>query len=82
VPLYWAITTVVLLYHAGVAPDLAQWDLTWPNVIGSYFFVPVPRLTGAISPVVGVGWTLNYEMFFYTVFAVATLLSRRIAVIA
>jgi peptidoglycan/LPS O-acetylase OafA/YrhL len=35
-----------------------------------------------MNPVVGQGWTLNYEMLFYLIFAVAVLGSRRIAVAA
>ena len=49
-------------------------------MIGSYLFVPVMRATGELRPVLGQGWTLNYEMFFYVLFACAMLLPRRLAV--
>ena len=32
------------------------------------------------APVVGQGWTLNYEMFFYVLFAVSVFFPRRLAV--
>ncbi len=35
-----------------------------------------------MAPVHGVGWTLNYEMFFYSCFAFALLFSRKAGVIA
>ena len=46
-----------------------------------YLFIPYPQLNGLMAPVHGVGWTLNYEMFFYTCFCVALLFSRRTGVL-
>jgi exopolysaccharide production protein ExoZ len=40
----------------------------------------IPRFDGAgsaVFPLLGVGWTLNLEMFFYAVFAVMLVISRR-----
>ncbi|MGO7168918.1 acyltransferase family protein [Rhizobium leguminosarum] len=71
VPLYWLATlfsaTVALL-----APSLLKstvFDL--PHLIASLFFLPWsnPADPSTITPVVVPGWTLNYEMFFYFVFA-------------
>jgi exopolysaccharide production protein ExoZ len=82
VPLYWAATTIwlcwILAYHQGLAP----YDLDWRSVLASYVFLPYPGPSGLYqAPVLGVGWTLNYEMFFYAIFAVALLFPRRVAVI-
>ena len=80
VPLYWILTSLVLLGTA-VAPSLLNTPPGGPGVvIGSYLFVPVMRSTGELRPVLGQGWTLNYEMFFYLLFACAMLLPRRLAV--
>ena len=35
-----------------------------------------------MQPIHGLGWTLNYEMFFYAVFTAAIVLPRRAAVLA
>ena len=48
--------------------------------VASFLFWPYPRVDGLAFPVHLLGWTLNYEMFFYAVFAVAILLPRRAAV--
>jgi exopolysaccharide production protein ExoZ len=61
VPLYWLITTVVV-----VMGHYPAW-----RVIGSYFFF----WTGE-QPVVNVGWTLDYEMLFYAIFAVGLTMPR------
>lgn len=79
VPIYWFLTTIAVGFLL-VAPQLFTThypgiDLPW--IAGSYLFVPVAPPGGSVTPVVGVGWTLNYEMFFYTVFACVLLLPRK-----
>lgn len=82
VPLYWAVTGVILGYivvrYGGLLMDL------YPpaTIVTSLLFYPYPRPDGVIAPIHGLGWTLNYEMFFYAVFAAAILLARRAAIIA
>ena len=82
VPLYWLMTGLVLL-GAAVAPGLLNAPPGGASVVlGSFAFVPVPRADGTIQPVLGQGWTLDYEMFFYGLFALAMLLPRRAALAA
>jgi exopolysaccharide production protein ExoZ len=78
VPLYWIMTGVMLAYV--VARGFAPSDASPMLALASFFFVPCPRPSGAIDPLYGVGWTLNYEMFFYLVFALALTMRRGIAV--
>ncbi len=82
VPIYWAVTTLFLAI-ALLAPSVLNSDYPglWP-VIASYLFIPVPRPDGVVQPLYGLGWTLNYEMFFYAVFSVAVVWPRRRAVAA
>jgi exopolysaccharide production protein ExoZ len=73
VPLYWLATTT--------AAVLTLWlsSLSWPHLAASYAFLPFDR-PGAekhFFPVLGVGWTLNYEMLFYSLFALSLFLPRR-----
>lgn len=78
VPVYWFYTTLVLLL-AFVRPSaLHHLKNNALYIINSYLFIPVPRMEdGGIYPVLGLGWTLNYEMFFYVVFALLLLAPRR-----
>jgi exopolysaccharide production protein ExoZ len=73
VPMYWLATTiaaVLLLRH--------QFPSNF-ELASSFLFIPVVAEPGqALRPVLWVGWTLNLEMFFYTLFTVALLFSRRI----
>jgi peptidoglycan/LPS O-acetylase OafA/YrhL len=46
----------------------------------SFAFIPYPRPSGDISPILGVGWTLNFEMLFYAIFAAAFAARREVTV--
>jgi peptidoglycan/LPS O-acetylase OafA/YrhL len=78
VPIYWLLTTFVVVVLL-IAPSLVQSGRIVPaHVIASYLFLPyVHPVIGGVEPVVPVGWTLNLEMLFYVVFAVALLLPPR-----
>jgi len=73
VPLYWLVTSaiVALLLVAGHAVP------AWKAAL-SYLFIPYDFNGEKFRPVLGVGWTLDFEMFFYLLFAAALLLPKRI----
>jgi exopolysaccharide production protein ExoZ len=80
VPLYWAVTTLYLAV-ALAAPAFLNRDYISPDyVAASYLFIPVERPDGLVQPLYGLGWTLNYEMFFYGLFAVALGWGRILAI--
>jgi len=72
VPLYWLITALVIaqLVWQGHAPDPA-------SVAKSLAFIPYENEAGSLQPLLRRGWTLNYEMFFYVLFAAALVLRPR-----
>jgi peptidoglycan/LPS O-acetylase OafA/YrhL len=78
VPLYWAMTTIMLLYV--LARGFGPSDASPTLALASYLFIPYWRPSGVIDPLYGIGWTLNYEMFFYVVFALFIWARREIAV--
>jgi peptidoglycan/LPS O-acetylase OafA/YrhL len=68
VPLYWLMTSLLLIemiFDPG-AINGAIGGLGF--VLKSYLFIPAARPDGVVQPVLGLSWTLNYEMFFYLVF--------------
>jgi exopolysaccharide production protein ExoZ len=87
VPLYWLITAVALLILL-VRPEWMQSGaLDWPHVLKSFLFIPSihPVTLTTMEPLIIAGWTLNYELLFYAIFAIALLLpptSRLLAAIA
>lgn len=71
VPIYWLATTLKLAIVLMI-PALAvhsQFDLL--HTVASYFFIHIRDESGNFSPLHAVGWTLNYEMFFYFIFSLA-----------
>ncbi|PLP60171.1 acyltransferase [Mesorhizobium loti] len=68
VPLYWIATAVMVA--GGLAGLFPKMKLTAFHVFGSFGFIPhVSPSDGGTWPVLVQGWTLNYEMFFYALFA-------------
>jgi len=68
-PLYWTLTGLVFV--------LAWWQPAWFHssradawqLIQSLAFIPFEKSPGTLEPLLFLGWTLNYEVFFYTLFA-------------
>ena len=76
VPFYWTATIGIFLLALAIPSVLhhAKADITW--LLFSLFFIPHDSPHGT-HPLLGLGWTLNYEMYFYATFAVALFLWRR-----
>lgn len=77
VPLYWLFTLLIMLAMAGVAGTMNHTVFDAAHIAASFAFVPWPRFDGHVVPVLSGGWTLNYEMLFYALFAVALRFRRR-----
>lgn len=78
VPMYWIATLFfVYLFGLGKKPHF------WPQLLCSLFFIPnFLGLGDVLSPLLQPGWTLNFEMAFYLIFAVALFLPRRRGLVA
>jgi exopolysaccharide production protein ExoZ len=79
-PIYWVTT---LLFLLTLLSGLGGAGRAMPSVLelaASLLFLPFARPDGAIQPLFGLGWTLNYEMMFYLIFALALPLQRHVAV--
>lgn len=75
VPLYWLATMGAVLFHKAVANDSVPSGL--PELLQSFFFIPYYTENAGWAPILRQGWTLNYEMMFYVIFAVALTFSRK-----
>lgn len=78
VPLYWTLTALMLALLL-VAPGAAQTSRFDPaHALASFLFVPWPHPVHHQDwPLLAPGWTLNYEMFFYLIFAAALAVTGR-----
>jgi len=82
IPLYWLFTSLMIAVIFALPGKVVHDDLDAPHLLATYFFVPWPNADGAVQPLLSVGWTLNFEMLFYAVFAVSMLLPLRAGMIA
>lgn len=80
VPLYWLATGLAVLALALGRHGLQH--TSWSGLLASLLFVPYPVYgdTAQPYPVLTLGWSLNYEVFFYALFAVFIALPPRRAV--
>ena len=78
VPFYWAATVVVFAI-ARVAPQVFHTTTADPTHLAtSLFFIPhLNTNTGEMMPTLLLGWSLNFEMFFYVLFAFALVISTK-----
>lgn len=78
VPLYWCATLGLVVLAAAVPALMPNLRPDAERVLMSLFFVPHRDPLGDIHPVLVPGWTLNYEMFFYLLFALVLALPRAV----
>lgn len=78
VPMYWLATTIKVLFLLAAPAAVLHSDLNWTRIVASYFFIPTFNPAGIAEPLLGVGWTLIFEIFFYLLFAVALAARRNV----
>ncbi len=80
-PLYYLTTLAMLAFMAATRSFSTRGDVPLPGpteLVLSFLFVPHRGVRGVIQPVYELGWTLQYEMFFYLMFALGLgVLARR-----
>ncbi|MGE7371171.1 acyltransferase family protein [Neorhizobium sp. NPDC001467] len=81
VPLYWIFTTLMLVSILAAGSLINNNGLDIRHIVASYAFIPFPRADGELFPLLSLGWTLNYEMLFYAVFALALCLRRPVGIV-
>lgn len=75
-PLYWLVTFGVFVIALAAPSVLGGTTATAPHLFKSLAFIPYVREDGLIRPMLFVGWSLNLEMLFYVIFALALLIRR------
>ncbi|WJQ79268.1 acyltransferase family protein [Brevibacillus brevis] len=81
VPVYLVLTFIYYIVMK-IAYEIvgAKFGYTWEDVIQSLMFIPLNLKDGGApffgSPVLHVGWTLNYEIYFYLIFGISLLFKK------
>lgn len=81
-PLYWFFTLAMLAAILLFPTRISNSAIDWVHVAASFAFIPWQSGQDVAQPVLALGWTLNYEMFFYILFSFALVLPARVGVIA
>lgn len=77
VPLYWMGTFAVLVAALVMPTAFRSTEAAVVPLLKSLAFVPYLKTSGLVQPLLFPGWTLNYEMFFYALFAVSLYVKTR-----
>ncbi len=83
VPLYWMVTLAYLCVALALPRSLGDAGAAAGDpayLAASLLFWPAARPDGSLQPLYGLGWTLNYEMLFYVLFALCLGRGRRATV--
>jgi len=75
VPLYWLFTAAYVIAALVTPESFFKLKLDPAHIVKSFLFIPAehPNL-GLPAPVFTLGWTLNYEAFFYLFFGLCLLI--------
>jgi exopolysaccharide production protein ExoZ len=86
-PIYWLVTLLLIGFATaktllGVMSGQSfaaslDFDLQLHRLLGAFTLFPTYNELGNIQPIVGVGWTLSFEVFFYLIFALAIAIGFR-----
>ncbi|WP_433969684.1 acyltransferase family protein [Tunturiibacter gelidiferens] len=84
-PLYWLVSLVYLLkvtivrWYPRFAGSGQHVQTPLGYILSSFLLIPYRDSIGNIQPLLNVGWTLSFEMFFYFLFASALAFRIRVA---
>ena len=74
VPLYYGVTMFTTLLVVLFPFLFHSYEVSIEYVVKSLLFIPYYH-NGIPGPIMALGWTLNYEMFFYLIFYIASVFS-------
>ncbi|MBO9710959.1 MAG: acyltransferase [Caulobacter sp.] len=75
-PLYWIFTGLWVASAVLFSGMVSHAGIDVPKLVASLFFVPWHDADKGYMPTYTLGWSLNFEMFFYAIFAVCLLFTR------
>ena len=76
VPLYWLMTIFISIIALILPSILNSTTFKFTFLLKSLFFIPFDK-NGYVEPLLALGWTLNYEIFFYVIFWISALITHR-----
>ncbi len=82
VPVYWFYTFLIITCIYLFPIEFDYTGINASSILASLLFIPHSNPSGiGIFPTLTVGWTLNFEMFFYLFLAACLLINRKFAIV-
>jgi exopolysaccharide production protein ExoZ len=78
-PPYWFFTIFLYLVALRIPQLMGSTRASVGELLKSLFFIPFTKGSGLIQPLLFIGWSLNYEMFFYLALAIGLLIHKRLS---
>jgi len=78
VPPYWTFTLLLFFASMRLPALMGSTRPSYVDLFKSLFFVPFTKYEWVIQPLLFIGWSLNYEMFFYIALAIGVWLHKRL----
>lgn len=78
-PMYYLATLAMLAAAVVFADAVSGQPLGIIPIVTSFLFFPAENSLGEVAPILKLGWTLNFEMYFYVVFALALFFRKAVA---
>ena len=82
VPLYWILTLGVFILAIFVPDILNNTTANIEHLFKSLFFIPFDKNGTGHFPILFLGWTLNFEVIFYFLFALSLVFFQKNKMIA
>jgi peptidoglycan/LPS O-acetylase OafA/YrhL len=70
-PLYYLATLLMIAATLAFSHSVSIPQPSLNSMIASFLFFPNVNALGEVAPILKLGWTLNFEMYFYFVFALS-----------
>ena len=81
-PAYWFYTSILIMLLFILPKEFGFTGFNDESLIKSYFFIPSQNPSGiGLFPLLTVGWTLIFEMTFYTMLAVSISIYKKYSVL-
>jgi exopolysaccharide production protein ExoZ len=81
IPIYWFYTFFLVALGLSL-PKLFTETIDLATVLRSLFLIPYTPVGANPAPILAVGWTLSFEMYFYALVAIGMFIPRRTFIIA
>ncbi len=77
VPPYWFFTLLLFAASLRMPALMGSTRASYVELFKSLLFIPFAKYGDVIQPLLFIGWSLNYEMFFYLALAIGILFHKR-----